>query len=158
VNWGIFLGILAILLMYPVGVLINLTTPLVRNWIATWSKTSLDKRIAKLESELSELEKNPPITEAEDHILWGLKANQMRTIAFGTVILGVLYFAVEVLADVNSAKYKLFRSFVVGVLVFGFLMQLQLRYEHDFRYLRSPRNREALRKSIAELKKIQENW
>ena len=60
-TWAFILSLLTLILMYPAGLLINLTTPLVANWLAKWSRSSLEKRISKLENKLAELEKNPAI-------------------------------------------------------------------------------------------------
>jgi hypothetical protein len=157
-TWGFILSVVAILLMYPVGLLINITTPIVQNWIAGRTKQSLTKRIERLEKELAELEKNPPIDEVQDHILWEIKALRMLIyLAIGTLT-AIVYLAVRVLSAATGTAFYEFAVFAIIVMFTSEVVQLRLRYSHDFRSARSPRRRKGLRKAIDELKQIQASW
>jgi hypothetical protein len=157
-GWGTILAIVAIALMYPVGVLINLTTPLVQNWIAARSKVSLIKRIALLESKLAKLEENPPITEVEDHLLWGIKNLKITVFGAANGITFVFYLGMRTVGDTSTTKFQTFSIFIMCVLTFNLVMQMGLRRGRDFRFERSPRTRKNLRTAIDDLKKILASW
>jgi hypothetical protein len=157
-TWGFILSIVALALMYPVGVLINMTTPLIANWIAARTKKSLEKRIVKLEGELAEFEKTEPITEVESEILWGIRSLKIFLVSVTSMIALIFYWGIRSISDVKSAGLGNFSVVVVSILIANLIWQTLLRYEHDFRYFRSPKNRENLRKSIQELKKIRDSW
>jgi hypothetical protein len=157
-TWGFILAALSLVLMYPVGLLINLTTPAVQNWVASRSKTSLLKRITLLENELSELEKNAAISEAEDQILWEIQNTKSMVIAMASGVTFVIYLGVAAIADRLNPSFRTFSEIVLVVVFLNLPLQLMLRYKHDFRHERSPRRREALRNSIQELKRIRDSW
>ena len=52
INWAI--SLLGAVLLSVIG---NLVTPIVKNWIAAWSRSSATARIEELESELQEISK-----------------------------------------------------------------------------------------------------
>lgn len=157
-TWGIVLAILAIVLMYPVGLLINLTTPLVQNWIVTRSKASLINRIAKLENQLVELEKTPVITDVENYLLWGQQRIQITVFGAVGVLTTVVYFGIRSLSDITSSQFKAFTKLAMVALFVDLVLQLRSRYEHNFRYTRSPERRRRLRTAIEDLKKIRDSW
>lgn len=47
-----------------------MTTPLLQNWLGTWTRDSLDQRIAKLEAQLANLEQIPEMDAVQNQILW----------------------------------------------------------------------------------------
>ena len=157
-TWGFYLSIVALLLMYPVGVLINMTTPLIQNWIATSTKASLDRRILKLETMLAKLEKSPPIDDVQNELLWGIRSIKIALLAATGTIVTVVYAAVHSLMSPDSQQFKEFATLAVLILVANFMQMLFLRYRRDLRHMRSPRVRENLSKAIAGLKEIQSNW
>ena len=157
-TWGFILSIVAIVLMYPVGLLINITTPIVQNWIASRTKQSLVNRIERLEKELAELESNPPIEEVEDRILWGLKSIRILIFSAMGLIVGMIYMGVRILNPATNSDVNAFTYFSLFVMISTGIMQLRLRYSHDFRTERSPRRRKGLRKAIDDLKQIQASW
>ena len=157
-TWSFILSILAIVLMYPVGVLINLTTPLVQNWLAKQTYVSLEGRIRKLESALAELEKNPPIDEVQNQILWGITNLKMRILAATSSVTAVIYLAVRVFAPPGSPSVTEFSVFTFIVITSDTVGMLALRYHHGFRYSRSPKVRENLRAAIRDLKNIRDSW
>jgi hypothetical protein len=157
-TWGFILSLATIVLMYPVGLLINMTTPIVQNWVATRTKQSLVKRIERLENELAELEKIPPIDEVQDYVLWGLTAIRILIIEVTSTLTALLYLAVRVLSAGTGRTIDDFTYFAVFVMISSAVLQLRLRYSHDFRRARSPRRREGLRTEIDDLKKIRDSW
>ena len=54
-TWGILLGIVAILLAFPLSLIANLVTPKIRNWWAERSVATIKERIASLESEVTKI-------------------------------------------------------------------------------------------------------
>jgi hypothetical protein len=158
--WGIALGIAAIVLMVPVGLLVNMLTPSVQNWIATWGYSSLTKRIGKLERKLSELEKFPTITEVEDRLLWGIEAIRISVLSAASGVILVVLVGVQTLGigHVNNLVMGSFQGVATLVILSNLINTLTMRYRKGFRHARSPAVRESLRKSIASLKEIQANW
>ena len=156
--WGIILAVLAIVLMYPVGLLINLTTPMVADWIATRSKAALIRRIAKLEARLAELEKDPALTDFENYLLWGQQRIQIVVIGAVSGLTIVVYAGVRALSDVTSGQFQVFSKIVFFILILDAALQLRFRYERGFRSARSPDNRRILRTAIEDLKKIRDTW
>ncbi len=68
-TWGFILSLVALVLLYPAGVLVNLTTPKIKNWWASRSQATLKKRIHILQSRLSVMETVPVCTDFEDMVL-----------------------------------------------------------------------------------------
>jgi hypothetical protein len=72
-EWGFVLSLLALLSMYPVGVLINWTTPAIRDWWARQSQARLKKRIEKLESEVRTYSGVPTFDAFQNIVITALK-------------------------------------------------------------------------------------
>jgi hypothetical protein len=53
-TWGFIISIICLVLMYPMGLLINLTSPKVQDWWAARSRRSLEKQIASLRYKLED--------------------------------------------------------------------------------------------------------
>lgn len=51
-TWGFILSVAALILMYPVGLLISFTAPKIETWFASWSRDRLVSRIDTLEERL----------------------------------------------------------------------------------------------------------
>jgi hypothetical protein len=94
-TWGFILSITALLLMYPVGVLINLTSPGIRNWWAARSRKSLTKRIDILQRQLQRAEALTALSEFENETLWRFE----KLVAFvgGAfhLLYGIVFFLLE---------------------------------------------------------------
>ncbi len=52
-TWGVIIGIIALVLAYPLSLLANITSPRLQNWWAARSRRSLAARIKVLESQLA---------------------------------------------------------------------------------------------------------
>lgn len=139
-TWGFIVSLIALALMYPVGLLINLTTPAVRNWISKWSRNSLAKRITLLENELTQVEKIPPIDEVQDEMLWGIKRLRLEVMNSTNVILLVITLGVSLFIDIDkhADAFHVFEAFVAGGLLVNLLSALRARRERDFRYVVLP--------------------
>jgi hypothetical protein len=157
-TWGFILSVLAILLMYPVGLLINLTSPVIQNWIATRSKKSLERRIEILENELASWENNPPTTEVEDQILWAIQ--NMKIIFYGTQS-GLVMFIIIAIYTIErpsaSAARELLLLYAI-VAATNLWMMYRVRYAKGFRWERSLKIRESRRKTITDLRTLRDNW
>ncbi len=156
--WGFVLAVATLILAYPLDVLAHLSTPLVRNWIASRGKNSLVKRIALLEGELAELEKEPAISEAENQILWAIQSVKMELVVAMNLLMGVVYFGVRSLSEPLASQLEDLRIACLGILVVNFIWQMSLRYHHGFRYRHSPAVRKGLKKAIDDLKAIRDSW
>jgi hypothetical protein len=156
--WGFVIAVAAFVLMVPAAIFSNIMTGIVLNWFAKWSLNSLDKRIAKLEKELSRLEKYPALDEASDRILWGIQALRLSILTTATGIIIIVYLGIEVLANPESPAFKSFSAAAFAIGGTNFVNALIFRYSKGFREERSPYRRESLRKSIAELKEIRAKW
>jgi hypothetical protein len=159
--WGTFLALLALILMLPVAVLANLLTPMLKNWWAERSVASLKKRIEKLEKQLADYGQNYPLlTPTEHHILRGIEAiGHLGTVGVQlTAIIIMVAVLVEPLTFITHDRLQLaFRMplFVLGLVavLFSFVVEfIVLKGIETFRIKRSPIDRDALKKSIAELK------
>jgi hypothetical protein len=118
----------------------------------------LIKRIERLESDLAELEKLPPITEGEAHILWELTRTQMYLVMFTSIILIMLAWGVSILSNWRADAVGRFDKFMAGAVLSNATLFVQLRYHRGFRYKRSPKTREQLRKVIDDFKKLRDTW
>jgi hypothetical protein len=154
-TWGFVLSIVTLILMYPVGLLINLTSPAIANWLSTWSKNALQKRIDKLEMELAQLEKTPGFDEFQDRALWGVTSIKINVLGCSNTVVIAVFLGIRSIANVQSPVFKEFYYMCYLILAMNIITMLVARYQRAFRYTGSPRVREALRKSILELKRIQ---
>jgi hypothetical protein len=68
-SWGVILGVLALLLMFPMGVVINLVTPVIKDWWARRSHTSLVARMKKVSAELDAMQSRSLMTDNEDLLM-----------------------------------------------------------------------------------------
>lgn len=151
---SVVLWIVGLFVAYTVGVFSNLTSPAIGNWIARWNERSLANRIALLEGRLAEVEASPPITEVEEHILWGITSVKIAILNGSNFLLFVAYYCVKaVTTDPN--KFHEVVAVLTIVFIGNMILILRLRYAHDFRYKHSPRRRDGLRKAIADLRAIQ---
>ncbi len=66
-TWGFILSVAALILMYPVGLLVNWSSPKIQDWWASWSQRRLQKKIQGLEREL-----RTPLS-GEEVIIYGVK-------------------------------------------------------------------------------------
>jgi hypothetical protein len=156
-TWGFILSIIALLAMYPVGLLINMTTPAIQNWLAKFTRASLEKRIAELERRLEKLEEIPELSDVDNHILWEVKSTRLTVISHTNIVLLFMLLAVGVVAKTDSPEFIGFSRIVLLVVLLSGTLLMLLRYQHDFRYERSPDVRKSLRKAIAELKEFRQN-
>ena len=159
--WSFVLAALALVLMFPASIVANLVTPRLKNWWAERSESSIRRRIEKLESELAKQEKAyPALTEAEDLLLMGIEACGLIG-AVGVQMLAVLIMVSGVVIvqlpkpltiGIRELGMPLTVLAVVSLLMSTLLVFLIFSKLTRFRTDRSPRQRTAMRKSIAELK------
>lgn len=157
-TWGFYIGLAAFILAYPINVIANVTTPLLIDAFARLTKSSLQKRIAKLEAKLSEWEKNPATDEVQDHILWGFSSVKIVVFHAANSIGFLVFMAVRAVANTQSTAFAEFTGFIVLYVAGNAWQIFRLRREKSFRYTRSPVVRESLRNEINELKKLHDNW
>jgi hypothetical protein len=152
--WALVLAILALILMYPVSLLANLTTPVLKNWWAERSVASLKKRITNLEKQLVDYEQYPELSEAETYILLATEALSMMLGLCITMLAVVLIVLSQYGMPTVSAHDKMpivllalvsgSMAFLLGVIGFGRITK--------FRTQRSPFDRNNLRKYVGQLK------
>jgi len=156
--WGFWIGILALILAFPLSMAANIMTPLFMNWFSKRTLSSLVKRIGILESRLAELEKTPAITEVENEILWGFQHLNITVLGVANGVIFIIFLAVELFADANNPKFTHFSGIMFAILTANLVMQMRLRYRNKFRELRSPAKRKALGETLVELKKLRDSW
>ena len=154
--WGLVLAIAALVLMIPANIASSVLTPILLNWLASWSSASLEKRIKKLENRLAELEKEPAIDEVQENILWSIATLRMSLLSVSTGLVLVFYFGIETLADQKSTLFKQFEIFIFLVVITNLIGMFKQRYANDFRYKRSLTRRKRLRIDIDELKNLRQ--
>ena len=66
-TWGLVIGIVALILAFPLSLLANIVTPSIKNWWAERSVKSLKKRIVKLEAEFSRMKTFPMFSWMQYH-------------------------------------------------------------------------------------------
>lgn len=153
--WGVFLGALALLLMFPANIVANLVTPKLKNWWSERSAASTRKRIEKLEKELASSEQYKELSELEDYAVKAIEGIGILAV----VCLGIL--AITLLTDTTSVRLvTAFPGIRLGMVilalfsvVFGFLINfLVFNKLGELRKKQSPFDRKVLRKSIENLK------
>jgi hypothetical protein len=159
-SWGLIVAVLGILLLYPMGLLINMTTPLVQSWMARRAKSSLENRIDRLQRNLAELEEKPAITEFEEMLLWHVKSTRILLYWAMTLTVGGIYVIVLLLEPAHPETLWVYavNTGLLGAVLALVTSMLEERFQRDFWFKRSPRIREGLRNQIADLKKILEGW
>ena len=154
--WAFIISIVALVAAYPSSLLANLTTPFIVTWFVRWSRSSLENRIAGLERTLQDLEKEPPIDEAQEQILWGIKHAKITVLGAVSNIAIIIYFALKAIPGISVDGLHVCAFFVFTTLGLNMVFMLKERYERDFRFRRSPTVRRDLRKVIANLKQLRE--
>jgi hypothetical protein len=153
-TWGFILSLAALLLMYPVGLLINLTSPKIQNWWAARSQQSVVKRLNKLESELGELEEFRPLEEVENEILWGQE--MLMTLVGGCthlLLAAALVVCHYVIPSNESHKMQMARIFLFVIMLVNLGTLRAYRHKKsEYRYTRSPARRARLKASILKLR------
>ena len=150
--WGFVLSVVAILLLYPGGVLVNITTPMLLDWWATRSRASLQEQIGKLEADLSKLEQIAPLSEVNNQMLWGLEMLRLLLSVGIHMVLSALYLLtilVEGPKRLSLTVEGVFWCFLIVNALLGFLAYYR---ELTYRIARSPTRRTNIKKSIKSLK------
>lgn len=164
-SWAFWISLFALIAMYPVSVLANLTTPRLKNWWAARparSRASLQKRITELEAELFDVQTREPITDAESFILGRLarlELLQIRSDYLTTI--GFMAFGGFALAIVNALKVPLKHSdrvmlgiFIVWLVLFSIMNTVELftRPKH-YKLFRVPQDERQLKAFIEILRR-----
>jgi hypothetical protein len=90
-----FLAILALILMYSVSLVANLSTPMLRDWWAARSQASLIKRRSALLTQTDELRDVPMVDEGADLILKFVGV-AIATVTFAThIVLGGIFLLLD---------------------------------------------------------------
>jgi hypothetical protein len=147
-TWGFVLSVLALVLMYPVGILTNITTPKLQNWWAERSRTALIKRIDKLHEELRGRSVLLERSESEDEIIKGIyRVTKL-------VVLGFTYTLLTLLLMSNTVGPRITCS--LGLLGF-FAVNIFLDQIDKLQQKYSPSRRRELEHSIETLRSKLEN-
>lgn len=156
-NWGLAIGIAAIVLTIPLSMIGNMLTPRFLNWWAERSISSMRKRIAKLEKELGVLEGIPPMTLTEDFLFTSHQFTQNLLIKLTPILLLVLLILIKLGPGQALPNTKRFIWVYVGpILAMGIAILgsyfINRRFIGRYHRLRSPQHRALLKYTIAELK------
>jgi hypothetical protein len=149
--WAFWISILALGSSFPLNVLANLFTPRFQNWLAGWSRASLQKRIAKLEIQLTEIEAREPITAIESYTLRRMELLEEALLSSAHLILTAIYFAV---IATTTEFPNLWGYWFIGWIVFALLFNsartiFKVRPSTEFRL---PDRELSLKRDIAKLK------
>jgi len=108
-TWGFILSLAAIVLMYPVGVLINLSSPKIHNWYSSRSVDKAAERANALRDRLQHLKQIEIGHPAYTSILSACMLLSLQLGATTHLLLGALF-----LGKVPKADSPLFRGLVVS--------------------------------------------
>src|SRR5579885_2225106 len=136
-TWGFYVSLAALVLTYPISVIANATTPLLVDWVARSTKSSLERRIAQLEMRLTKWEKNPPIDEVQDQILWGFSAIKIVVFHAANGVGFLVFMAVRTLANTQSKLFEEFTFFIILYVAGNVWQIIRIRREKGFRFTRS---------------------
>jgi hypothetical protein len=160
--WGVFLGALALVLMFPANIVANLVTPKLKNWWAERSVASTRERLEKLKKQLADYEQHPELSELKD---WALKTLEgVGMLGFLCVQLLAIAFLTAAAVISPEVRYNPViappgKSLGLAILalvavVFAFLVHfLVFNKLAEFRKKQSPFDRASLR---AWIKKLEE--
>jgi hypothetical protein len=135
--WGFILSLLALLLMYPVGVLVNWTTPLIKDRWAKRSQAALKNRIFKLEAEIKAYSGTEVFSPFQNIVMT----------AFKTVFLLILTATHSIIWAVAQRPIHLWSGPYVGMLLMTALCLYYMSEAHNSyraRYRRQNERRLAL--------------
>lgn len=155
--WGFVFGITALVLALPLGITGNLMTPMLKNWWATRSQSSLQKRIDKLQRELEGYEgRFELLSMSENLTLRGIESMCKFIVMIGQGILLLMWYAAVILDHTSSIKLHQFIALLI-VLATCYLLQRIIEKHlikdiRDFRVPRSPAHREYLKVAIKKLR------
>lgn len=115
--WGFWIGLLALFLAVPLAVIGNILTPKILNWWAARSRAALEKRIAKLEAELADMDSKETITLIEGHTLSQIEMLRRSVIAATHYILGAIFASgLFVLKNAENRERYIFDGFMMFTL------------------------------------------
>jgi hypothetical protein len=101
-TWALILTVFGLIIMYPVAILANMSTPWIKNWWAERSSTASQKRIAKLEKELASIEAIPELSIPLNMVFEGI-LNTMRVIPRSVhIVIGVIVGLKEAIFGHNN--------------------------------------------------------
>jgi len=119
--WGFVLSVMALLGAYPLSLLANLTSPILKDWWARRSTKSLEKRVAKLQAELSGMATIPLLTPIESKMFQAIRMLMMVAFAGPYFVLGSLaLIAYAVLPHGDKSRLEIpcgILLFIVSLLV-----------------------------------------
>ena len=152
-TWGFILGVLTLLFAYPVGLLVDITSPEIQNWWSTRSQASLKKRISLLEQELARLEAIQPLNHYENRLLRGVEELQLLVSGGTYMLLTATLLIFLMLVPRNDPRRLGFGlGFLIALQLTNVAVFAVMRARHgNYRHLRSPVRRVRLRKSIEKL-------
>ena len=155
-HWDIILALVLFILSIPVGVCSNLITPKVKDWWAARSRSSLAKRIRKLETEREEMTAIPE-DSALEAVIRERSRQIIRYILFTALVLSFLVIGV-LLLEVPETRFS--QGFKTSLLIlagiFVVLLDSQYWWERqgaDADRKRSPGYRRYLEITIVLLRK-----
>jgi membrane protein implicated in regulation of membrane protease activity len=156
--WGLVIGIVAIALTIPLGIVANIITPVLISWLATWTDSSLRRRIARLEEGFARLEKECPLmTSTEEQFLLGILC-VVQLLSFGLHMFGLaaLIVATMVKSPAITSEARIFLCSIFGgcALLTWSWRKSVVNGLRKYRLDHSEKCRKAYRKSINNLKSI----
>jgi hypothetical protein len=149
-TWGFILSVIALIAMYPVGILINVTSPKLQNSWATRSQQKITQRIVRLKAQLKKAEELPLLTSVEGELLLSFQRMNMQITLVVHLILGLVTFCFMFLVESQTINPSsrlpridtLLLIELFGVLVIGVNFYCGMRQLGRFRKYRLPRTQQ----------------
>jgi hypothetical protein len=118
--------------MYPVGLIVNISSPKLQDWFAGWSKDRLVARIDKLQQRLNGLKRLDPGHPAFASILSACRVLSYQIGIATHLLIGTVFF---VYRDIRPSSSSLStESFFLGALLLNILFTLAVTASIRKRY------------------------
>lgn len=132
-TWGFILSLVAIVLMYPVGVLINITSPKLYNWYAGRSTDKAAERVTALTEKLHHLKQIDAGHPAYVSILTACMVIGLQVGATAHLLLGALFLDKTIKDGAGPFLVLDSMNIVFMAAVFFRLRQVRNRYSKRYR-------------------------
>jgi hypothetical protein len=162
-KWSLVLAIVALVLIYPVGVLATLTSPRINDWYSTRNRKKLRMRLAFLETRLQISEEECTYSAVEWKIYTAVHEADRRTFAAGhmlytLVVVGFILGYPNVVSTVHPRPAAKFLAWIImlNALSSGIMNFLTFKSNNkdwrNERELHTVPGREQLRERIEKLR------
>ena len=158
-GWALALSVAALILMYPMNLVANLSTPRLLDWWSSRSRNALEGRRNDLLSEQTDLKDVPTIDAATDLILWNLRGVLLAIGLSSHVVLTSFCLVLMWYAPNSGWRNTIPWSIVFGFLIINFVFQRFALSRTRRRNNRvSPKYRSRLEDELKDIEAKLANW